>query len=150
MGWRRLCGGGRRRGRDDRVVPCRPLTYDGASRRRRRAARTSTREGDMRHRSTVLAAALAATALAPAARAQIVQNGSFETPDAPAGIFTNLVGNALTGWTISANNIDLVPPGLWQQADGIQSIDLNGDAGPATIFQDVTLTPGSTYRLSFA
>ena len=104
----------------------------------------------MRHRSAALFAALAASALAPGAGAQIVTNGSFETPPAPAGSFTTLSGNAITGWTISANNVDHIGAGFWQHADGSQSLDMNGNAGPATLFQDLTLNPGDLYRLSFA
>ena len=101
----------------------------------------------MRHRLTTLALALAA--LAPAAGAQLVTNGSFETPTAPSGSFLTLSGAGLTGWTISAGNVDLIGPGFWEHAQGSQSLDMNGTA-PATIFQDVALTIGAPYRLSFA
>jgi choice-of-anchor C domain-containing protein len=98
----------------------------------------------------VLSAALALAAAAPNASAQIVANGGFETPTAPTNNFSTLSGSQLTGWTISQGNVDLIGPGYWQPAAGSQSLDLNGNAGPATIYQDVTLTLGGTYRLSFA
>ncbi|MDF1503165.1 choice-of-anchor C family protein [Roseisolibacter sp. H3M3-2] len=100
--------------------------------------------------STAVSTALALAATASVASAQIVTNGSFETPTAPANAFTTLSGSQLTGWTVSQGNVDLIGPGFWQAAAGSQSLDLNGDAGAATIYQDVALTLGGTYRLSFA
>jgi choice-of-anchor C domain-containing protein len=95
-----------------------------------------------------LALALAAP---PAARAQIVQNGSFE----PAGgtctgsFTTHGVGNpAISPWAITAGTIDLICT-FWQHDQGVRSLDMNGTSA-ATISQTVTLLPGSTYQLSFA
>jgi choice-of-anchor C domain-containing protein len=94
-------------------------------------------------------AAAALFLAASSAGAQIVTNGSFETPTAPPGSFSNQSGTSLTGWTISVGNVDLIDNGFWQAFAGSQSIDMNGSA-PATLYQDIALTPGQTYRLGFA
>ena len=108
----------------------------------------------MRHTTAAaLAAALALAAVAPAAQAQIVQNGSFETTlpgsdPCPGSFSTVPAGGVLPGWSVSAGNVDWICS-LWQHADGSRSLDMNGSA-PGTIFQDVSLLPGALYELSFA
>ena len=104
----------------------------------------------MHRRIAALASALALAASAPAAGAQVV-NGSFETPGTALGgcpsFFGSIAGTTITGWTI-VGNVDYIC-GLWTADDGVMSLDMNGSA-PASIFQDVLLTPGASYRLSFA
>jgi choice-of-anchor C domain-containing protein len=75
-------------------------------------------------------------------------NGSFEAPLAPAGWFiTHGIGVNLGGWVVQKDSIDLVGT-LWAAADGIQSVDLNGnDAG--RVEQDITTIADATYRVSF-
>src|SRR5690348_2082738 len=105
---------------------------------------------DMRHRFAALAAAgLVLATLPPAAGAQIVTNGSFESPGAPGcpSFVGSVTGGFITGWTIGSGDIDYICS-LWTASDGSISLDMNG-SGPASIYQDVTLTPGATYRLSF-
>jgi hypothetical protein len=92
--------------------------------------------------------------LAPA-RADLVQNGSFENPTV-VGIYDQSVP---TSWDVlgaSGNNapvvgsssIDHVGP-YWQAADLSQSLDLNGlDYG--VIGQTLATTPGQKYMVKFA
>jgi len=99
---------------------------------------------------TVLTAALALTALAPAAGAQIVTNGSFETGtfDPCPGSFSGVGGTQITGWTITSGDMDWICT-LWTADAGLRSLDMNGSTAGA-IAQTVSLSPGSLYRLSFA
>ena len=104
----------------------------------------------MRHSIVVLAAGLALASSAPAAGAQVV-NGSFESPGTTLGcpsFFGGVVGTTITGWTVGSGNVDYICS-LWTADDGVMSLDMNGSAA-ASIYQDVALTPGASYRLSFA
>ncbi|MER7770805.1 choice-of-anchor C family protein [Kitasatospora sp. NPDC096140] len=104
-------------------------------------------------------ALLAATATALAVPAQAAggtralsrfDDGSFESPKAPAGSFTNLAtGQTIGPWRITAGNIDLIGAGFWQAAEGDQSVDLNGGTG-GTIAQTFTTTPGTAYSVTYA
>jgi choice-of-anchor C domain-containing protein len=91
-----------------------------------------------------------------AASANLVVNGSFESPVVPlgSGAIGNMTGTQLTGWTIASGNIDLVglqSPGIfyWQPAAGNQSIDLDGTT-PGAIYQDIQTVAGQAYTLHFA
>lgn len=90
--------------------------------------------------------------------ASLIRNGSFEEGP-PTGTFRNLPGgsNALPGWVVTGEGIDLVGAGYWISADGTCAIDLDGSArGPTTppyvrggIAQTFATTPGGRYRLTF-
>ncbi len=90
-----------------------------------------------------------------AAAANLVVNGSFETPVVPTGSGAiPSMTTGLTGWTIASGNIDLLglkSPGnpYWQNAAGNQSIDLNGTT-PGAIYQDIQTVAGQVYNLRFA
>ncbi|MFG2848542.1 choice-of-anchor C family protein [Kitasatospora sp. NPDC048296] len=77
-------------------------------------------------------------------------DGSFESPKAPAGGFTELVaGQTIGPWRITNGSVDLIGAGMWQAAEGDQSIDLNG-ADSGTIAQTFTTVPGTTYSVTYA
>ncbi len=91
--------------------------------------------------------AVALTAFSPSARAQLLANGSFESPVAPANDFVRT--SVLPGWTVSGD-VDVIHMGYWQAADGTQSIDLSGDTGPGTFIEQAFPTlAGQAYLLSF-
>ncbi|MER7707664.1 choice-of-anchor C family protein [Kitasatospora sp. NPDC097605] len=77
-------------------------------------------------------------------------DGSFETPKAPANAFTNLTaGQAIGPWTVTAGSVDLIGAGFWQAAEGDQSLDLNGGTNGA-VTQSFTTVPGTTYSVTYA
>ena len=90
-----------------------------------------------------------------AASANLVVNGSFETPVVPTGSGAiSSITTGLTGWTVASGNIDLLglkSPGnpYWQNAAGNQSIDMDGTSS-GTIYQDIQTVAGKIYTLRFA
>ncbi|KJS56782.1 hypothetical protein VM98_05390 [Streptomyces rubellomurinus subsp. indigoferus] len=77
-------------------------------------------------------------------------DGSFESPKAPANTFTEFAaGQSIGPWRITAGSVDLIGAGFWQAAEGDQSLDLNG-AGAGTIAQTFATTPGATYSVTYA
>ncbi|MCX5208636.1 choice-of-anchor C family protein [Kitasatospora sp. NBC_00240] len=77
-------------------------------------------------------------------------DGSFETPKAPANAFTGLTaGQAIGPWQVTAGSVDLIGAGFWQAAEGDQSLDLNG-SGSGTVAQSFTTVPGATYSVTYA
>lgn len=96
----------------------------------------------------VVAGMLGASGVAAAT----ITNGSFEEPVAPVGGFAtyNPGSGSLTGWTISGASIDHIGAGFWQASDGVQSVDMNGSRGAASLSQMVTgLAVGTAYTLLF-
>jgi choice-of-anchor C domain-containing protein len=85
-----------------------------------------------------------ASALGP-----VITNPGFEDPVVPPGgpgyIFDT---TTLTGWTVSAGNIDILASSYWQPHSGNQSIDLYGCLA-GTIYQAITTTAGQPYVLSY-
>jgi choice-of-anchor C domain-containing protein len=75
-------------------------------------------------------------------------NGSFELPALPGPVTTYTAGQSIDGWVVGSGSVDLVHRNFWVPAYGNQSIDLNGD-GPGELYQDLSLTPGQTYGISF-
>ncbi len=103
-----------------------------------------------------LIAALSVSLLAGTVAALPFQNGSFEIGGvAPCNTFNVPVGSTLiTGWTISAGNIDWLgsPPSCgWQPSQGAASLDLvgSGAGGIGGIQQTFDTIPGTAYVLSF-
>ncbi|MEU8568919.1 choice-of-anchor C family protein [Streptomyces pathocidini] len=77
-------------------------------------------------------------------------NGSFEYPIAQANSFTTYkAGQSIGPWTVGGGGVDLVDDGLWQAAEGDQSVDLNASA-PGSVSQTFTTTPGKTYTVTYA
>jgi choice-of-anchor C domain-containing protein len=92
-------------------------------------------------------------AAATSASANLITNGSFESgPAISGGLLTINAPDSTTlpGWTVSANDLEVITSAIWPAADGDRSLDLNGLSN-AALYQDVAaLTPGAQYRLSFA
>ena len=109
-------------------------------------------------------AATLVTVSAHGAKADLIVNGSFESPGIPNYFYTNYGtqtnptnwgGTSFTGWDVPVNNVDIVarsPNGPWTgaAADGSQYLDLVGYGGTGGIAQTFATTPGQAYRLSFA
>ncbi|MFB6894477.1 choice-of-anchor C family protein [Kitasatospora sp. NPDC056327] len=77
-------------------------------------------------------------------------DGSFETPKAPANSFTGLTaGQSIGPWSVTAGSVDLIGAGFWQAAEGDQSLDLNG-GNSGTVAQSFTTVPGTTYSVTYA
>src|SRR5262245_30834146 len=96
--------------------------------------------------------------LLPAASASATpfQNGSFEVGTNPGAAFITLASGstAITGWTVNGapnntTNVDYIG-GLWVAADGLRSVDLNGNNGPAGLLQTFDTVIGTTYEVRFA
>ncbi|MGW2372297.1 MULTISPECIES: choice-of-anchor C family protein [Kitasatospora] len=114
-----------------------------------------------RTRTAALALAVAATALTTTALAAPAQaaghrtfshfdDGSFESPKAPTGAFTEFAaGQTIGPWQVTGGSVDLIGAGMWQAAEGDQALDLNGNA-PGTIAQTFTTVPGATYSVTYA
>ena len=104
-----------------------------------------------------------ATLCAPPVWANLIVNGSFEAPTAPAvpvGSFTNFSSGstAIPGWTVVGVDSAIVSgtfmqSGITFQAkDGIQWVDLAGvtsNSMTSGLTQDVATTAGQLYELSF-
>lgn len=108
----------------------------------------------------IVLAVAAGLALAPAARANLIVNGSFESPPLTPGTF-QLFGpgsTGITGWTVVGPDVslidtDLVISGAQLNAlHGRNSVDLTGTGTVTTsgLTQTLSLTAGRTYQLSFA
>ncbi|MFJ9776271.1 choice-of-anchor C family protein [Kitasatospora sp. NPDC101157] len=95
--------------------------------------------------------ALAAPAEAAGHRAlSRFDDGSFESPKAPAGSFAEFAaGQSIGPWRVTGGSVDLIGAGMWQAAEGDQSLDLNG-ASAGTIAQTFTTVPGATYSVTYA
>lgn len=97
--------------------------------------------------------------LSTPARANLLTNGSFETPVVPAGGFTNFTtgSTGITGWTAVGPEVSVVSGtytsfGLnFPAEDGNQWLDLTGDNSNSSegVEQTVATTPGATYDLSY-
>jgi hypothetical protein len=110
----------------------------------------------------VLTICLAAVVATPAV-ANLIVNGSFETPAAPVG-GTAIYGagsTAITGWTVvgvGSDSVALVSTSFtqsgvtFQAQDGQQWIDLAGNASNALTSgatQSIATVPGGLYSVSF-
>jgi hypothetical protein len=84
----------------------------------------------------------------------LVTNGDFETPVAPSPAnIVSVSGTQLDGWTIQGDGVMDVTnknfTSVFPVYSGNQSLDLNSIA-PASMTQDLTTVPGSTYHVFFA
>ena len=98
----------------------------------------------------------------PAAGANLIANGSFESPVVASQFVNHTVGSSgLTDWTIVGpagqalsqvrSDFSGNPPFVFPAQDGNQWIDLTGfnNNAPVGVAQTVTTTPGSAYSISF-
>jgi hypothetical protein len=93
------------------------------------------------------------------AQANLITNGSFETPVVPVGGFTNFFTGspAITGWTVVGPEVSVINESFTSECctfpaeDGIQWLDLTGDVSNAVegVEQTVATTAGTQYTLSF-
>jgi choice-of-anchor C domain-containing protein len=99
---------------------------------------------------------LAVTAAPAAARAEpapgsapLFDDGGFEMPNIRAGTLVRYGALSDIGrWTVTAGDVDLVGPGFWQAAEGLQSLDLEGDVS-GTIEQTFATTVGVCYAVHY-
>lgn len=106
--------------------------------------------------------AVGALIVTPVQAVNLITNGSFENgvPIPPGNLTTTPIGGflslfsgdstSITGWTVGGNStpaVDYIST-LWDAADGVRSIDLNG-AGPGSISQVITTVIGETYQVTF-
>jgi choice-of-anchor C domain-containing protein len=84
---------------------------------------------------------------------QTTPGDTFETPLAPVGSFSEPSAGQMIGpWTVTAKNVDLNGRGKYQAADGVQSVDLNGNGpgGVARSFDTYTFPlPLYTYVVTY-
>ncbi|MFM2027034.1 MAG: hypothetical protein RLZZ339_1751 [Cyanobacteriota bacterium] len=106
--------------------------------------------------------AVGALIVTPVQAVELITNGSFENgvPIPPGDLTTTPIGGflslfsgdstSITGWTVGGNStpaVDYIST-LWDAADGVRSIDLNG-AGTGSISQVINTEIGKTYRVTF-
>lgn len=91
----------------------------------------------------------AATAVTDSAGANLVVNGSFESPSQASAVTEYSAGSTdMPGWTVGGNSVDLVGSSYFQAEDGNQSLDLSGSTS-GSVSQTVTTAPGSDYTLTW-
>jgi hypothetical protein len=93
------------------------------------------------------------------AQANLLTNGSFETPVVAVGGFLNFLSGStgITGWTVVGPEASIVSGTFTSECctfpaeDGVQWLDLTGDVSNAVegVQQTVATTPGTQYSLSF-
>jgi choice-of-anchor C domain-containing protein len=89
------------------------------------------------------------TAATPAAAATVFQDG-FESPVATVGSFdTYFAGQQMGVWTVTRDDVHLIGAGFWQNAEGMQSLDLDGGLNGA-IKTKINITPLVSYKVSYA
>jgi hypothetical protein len=100
--------------------------------------------------STNNAAIYAAALSTVPAEPELVANGSFETPSVVnAATFDDYVSAPPAfGWAVTGASVDHVKGG-WHPFDGLQSLDLDGNA-PGGVRQTLATSPGRDYLLRFA
>ena len=102
----------------------------------------------------------AAIQLAAPARANLIVNGSFESPAVPVGGYTNYPGGStgITGWTVvgvdsSVGSTAFVQSGIaFHSQHGNQFLDTAGvtsNSSASGVSQNVPTTAGASYTLSF-
>ena len=107
--------------------------------------------------------ALAALAMLPASAnaANLLTNGSFESPLIGGDFQTFLAGSTgIPGWTVTgglgnaSNGVDIVHSGIFgfvaAADDGVQFLDLVAEGSTGGIMQSFATTVGQTYNVSFA
>ena len=102
----------------------------------------------------ILAAGALGLVPTTALSAQVVTNGGFETPTVSPPCCSTVPPDSLDGWTATPNvNVVL---GTFDSTngnlayEGNQYLDLVGQGGTGSIYQDLTTAIGQTYTLTFA
>jgi hypothetical protein len=93
------------------------------------------------------------------AKANLITNGSFESPVAPAGSFDNFGSGStgISGWTVVGPEVSVVSGTYFSECcsfpaeSGSQWLDLTGDVSNTVegVQQTVATTPGTEYDLTF-
>jgi choice-of-anchor C domain-containing protein len=110
---------------------------------------TSSASAQLSSDALPLVARASATAASASSAANLIVNGSFESPAIGGGVVEYDSGStAITGWTVGGNSVDLVAESYWSAEDEDQSVDLSGSA-PGTVSQTISTTPGANYTLSW-
>ncbi len=102
----------------------------------------------------------AAFAAAGSAHANLIQNGSFESPVVPVGSYTNFAAGStgITGWTVvgvdsAVTSGSFTQSGITFQAqDGVQWLDLAGitaNSNASGVLQSFATTIGAGYEITF-
>lgn len=105
------------------------------------------------HRIITILLAISSVAISSAS-AQLIANGSFETPDTPDFLTINAGETTISPWIVGLVSVDLgdvnngfvVGPAF----DGTQYIDLDGTPGPGQLTQSFPTRAGSRYQITFA
>ena len=102
----------------------------------------------------VLAAAAISVIPSTAFAAELVSNGGFETPIVSSTCCSTVPPDSLDGWTATPNvNVvvgTFMSTGGNLAAEGNQYVDLVGQGGTGSIFQDLITEIGGVYTLTFA
>lgn len=78
-------------------------------------------------------------------------DGDFEQGYATTGSFSRYFAPTTMGaWTVTQGSVDLSGAGFWQNADGNQSLDLDGAAHQGGIAQTFGTIPLLTYRVTYS
>jgi choice-of-anchor C domain-containing protein len=77
-------------------------------------------------------------------------DGSFETPVVTPGTFQEpRQGQSIGPWTVTTGSVDLNGAGFYQAADGVQTLDLNGNQIGA-VSQTFSTLPLFSYQVTFS
>jgi hypothetical protein len=103
--------------------------------------------------------ALSFSSLAAADIANLVQDGSFETPQVASGSYSTLAGGSTAGsWAVRGTEVALVSTSFtgggftYQAQSGSQWMDLSGALNPNptnSVFQTIATQVGTEYELTF-
>lgn len=89
------------------------------------------------------------TTATPAAATVVFRDG-FEAPVATVGSFDLYsAGQQMGAWTVTRDDVHLIGAGFWQNAEGLQSLDLDGALNGA-IKTRINITPLISYKVSYA
>lgn len=77
-------------------------------------------------------------------------DGSFENVTATTGSFDRYFAPATIGvWTVTQGSVDLIGAGFWENADGDQSLDLDGAFHPGGVAQTFGTVPLLKHRVTY-
>lgn len=88
---------------------------------------------------------------APSAAAAVrLQDGGFESPRVAPRTFDEFTaGQSFGPWRVVSGSVDLIGAGYWQAAQGVQSLDLNGN-NTGAVSQTFATVPRRTYSVTYA
>lgn len=101
--------------------------------------------------NTSLILAVAFVAAIHSTNAQIITNGSFETPDVPTFVTISAGQTNIAPWVVNLGSVDVVDFSFSASPAflGQQYLDLDG-ISPGRVTQPFATTPGLSYTISFA